>query len=348
MAANADVHAAARHGRQTKRIADPGFVDVGIPAHGRPAYLQEAIESVLSQTINTWRLTICEDGSGEGEIARIGEQYLSDPRVQFRHTGEPIGAAPTMNKLLRAGRSTYLALLHDDDAWEPEFLERRIELLELHPECGAVFTPNLEIDCQSRVTRAVPPRMAEGVYEPEEMVPSLLLRNPIIPAAALIRRSALNAVGPQFDTRFRRIYDYELWVRLALVFPIGYLHAYDVRYRVHAEQSRRVTGRGREQLHLLDHFDQLLADRPELRLSPRQRARQRSGVMLSIALDDIQEGERRTGLEQVGRALALHGRSMVDVRVAAALVGAAIGPQAFRALRATARRHDVRLHRFPH
>ena len=347
MATNTDVRAAP-HGGATNRIVDPGFIDVGIPAHGRPEYLQEAIESVLSQTFSSWRLTICEDGPGGDGISRITEQYLGDPRVRSRATGEPLGAARTMNKLLRAGRSPYLALLHDDDVWEPHFLERRIEFLESHPECGMVFSPNLEIDSEGRVSRAVPPRMAEGVHDPGEIIPRLLLVNPTIPSATLIRRSALNAVGAEFDSRFTVIYDYELLVRLALAFPTGYLHSYDVRYRVHPQQSRRALGRAREQLLLLDHFDQLLADRPELRLTPEQRARQRSGIMLSTALDDIQEGQRRSGVRHVGAALALHRRSMLDVRVPAALVGAAIGPRAFGALRATARRHDVRLHRSPH
>jgi hypothetical protein len=249
---------------------------------------------------------------------------------------------------LRSGSSEYLALLHDDDMWEPTFLERRMEFLSSNPDCGAVFSPNLEIDAEGQITRTVKPCFREGVLETEELLPSLLLRNPTVPATALIRRSALATVGAQFDTRFSRIYDYELWVRLALAFPIGYLHARDVRYRVHALQSRRVTGRGREQLLLLDHFDDLLADRPELRLSARQRGRQRSGIMLSTALDEIELGQRYSALEHLRRALALHPPSVVDVRVAAVLLGAAIGPRAFGAVRASARRHDVPLHRPPH
>ena len=190
--------------------------------------------------------------------------------------------------------------------------------------------------------------MREGVHEAEDLVPSLLLRNPTVPAAALIRRSALDAVGAGFDTRFRRIYDYELWVRLALAFPIGYLHAYDVRYRVHAHQSRLVTGRAREQLLLLDHFDKLLSDRPNLRLTVRQQARQRSGIMLSAALDDVQTGERGSGFAMLHEALALHGRSVLDVRVPGFFIGAALGPRAFRTIRAGARSRNLRLHRAPH
>jgi glycosyltransferase involved in cell wall biosynthesis len=327
--------------------AAPGFVDVGIPAHGRPAYLQEAIESVLDQTLSNWRLTICEDGAGDGEVARTAARYLGDPRVRFRSTGRAVGAAQTTNTLLRSGGGQFVATLHDDDAWDPTFLERRLEFLERNPVCGAVFSPNLEMDGTGRITAKVPPRFSEGVHESLRFVPSLLLRNPIIPASVVIRRAALEAVGGALDVRFERIYDYELWVRLALNFPIGYLHAYDVRYRIHARQSRRVTGRASEELRLLDHFEQLVGDRVELQLTARQRARKRSGFTLSAALDEVALGRRRAALSLLRDALVVHKPSVVDVRAIGTLLGLGIGPRAFSGLRGSLRRRDAVLHRRP-
>jgi glycosyltransferase involved in cell wall biosynthesis len=345
MAESTDANQPATSSSPRRIAADPGFVDVGIPARGRAAYLRDAIESVLAQTLSTWRLTICEDGAGDGEVARTAAAYLGDPRVRFRSTGRPVGAAPTMNMLLRAGGGRFVAMLHDDDAWDPTFLERRVEFLERNPLCGAVFSPNLEMDGTGRVTGQAAPRMAEGVHESLQFVPSLLLRNPIVPAAALIRRAALENVGGALDERFERIYDYELWVRLALNFPIGYLHAYDVRYRVHPQQSRRSSGRGSEELRLLDHFDQLVGDRIELQLTARQRARKRSGFTLSAALDEVALGRRRAALALLSEALVGHKPSVVDVRAAGTFLGLAIGPRAFSALRASLRQRDAVLHR---
>lgn len=302
---------------------------------------------MLGQTVSAWRLTICEDGPGDGEIAQLAARYLADPRVRYRSTGKPVGAAATMNTLLRGGRAPYVALLHDDDAWDPPFLQSRVEFLERNPRCAAVLSPNLEMDSAGRITRKVPPPLVEGVHETSEFMPRLLLCNPTVPAAVLMRRSALESVGMHFEERFERIYDYELWIRLALDFPIGYLNTYDVRYRVHPQQSRRVTGRAREQLRLLDHIDELIGDRVDLHLSPRQRRRQRAGITLSAALDELQLGRRRGAASFLRQALTLHKPTVIDVRVAGALVGLAIGPRAFSGLRSATRQRDVPLHRPP-
>jgi hypothetical protein len=38
----------------------------------------------------------------------------------------------------RANETATGALLHDDDCWDPEFLERRVAFLREHPQCGLV------------------------------------------------------------------------------------------------------------------------------------------------------------------------------------------------------------------
>jgi glycosyltransferase involved in cell wall biosynthesis len=116
------------------------LVDVCIPAHGRPRYLVAAIESVVAQTLTSWNVVISEDGEGGGEIEKIVSPYLSDPRVTYVSTGEHVGAARNMTGLIRHGSAPYVALLHDDDFWYPEYLERHVGFLEEHPQAGWVFS----------------------------------------------------------------------------------------------------------------------------------------------------------------------------------------------------------------
>ena len=44
-----------------------------------------------------------------------------------------------------------MALLHDDDLWAPEFLERRVAFLDANPSCGLVFSVADFIDDQGSV-----------------------------------------------------------------------------------------------------------------------------------------------------------------------------------------------------
>src|SRR5207244_1001390 len=47
---------------------DHPLVDVGIPAYGRSRFVEDAIESVLAQTLGSFRLTVSEDGPGGGAL----------------------------------------------------------------------------------------------------------------------------------------------------------------------------------------------------------------------------------------------------------------------------------------
>ena len=99
-------------------------VDVGVPTWGRPQYLRETIESVLAQTFQRWRLTVSENGPGDEEIRAIVEPYLDDSRVRHVPTGSEISAPENATRAIEAGDAPFVALLHDDDRWDPEFLAR--------------------------------------------------------------------------------------------------------------------------------------------------------------------------------------------------------------------------------
>src|SRR6185312_10022575 len=114
-------------------------VDVGMPTRGEAPYIGEAISSVRTQTYPDWTLHVSENGPGGGELQQRLAPYLADERVRYSATGGDLGAAQNHTRLLRAGDAPYVAILHDDDRWDPGFLERRVEFLERHPECGFVF-----------------------------------------------------------------------------------------------------------------------------------------------------------------------------------------------------------------
>jgi len=174
-----------------------------MPTRGAAPYLEQAIESVLAQTQPGWSLFISENGPGELED-RV-KPFLGDERVRFSPTGEDLGAARNHTRLLEAGTAPYVAILHDDDRWDPEWLARRVDFLERHPECGFVFGGNREIDGESRVTASSELVLAEGVHQPEEIVPLLVRHNivgiPTVLARLLVLLGALQRIEEQAHGR---------------------------------------------------------------------------------------------------------------------------------------------------
>jgi glycosyltransferase involved in cell wall biosynthesis len=318
-------------------------VDVGIPTKGGRRYLTEAVESVLRQTFDRWQLVISENGPGDEAVADLLSPYLSDPRVRHIRTGEIVSAARNSTNAATAGTAPYVAVLHDDDRWEPEFLARRVEFLDRNPSCGFVFSGHIEIDANGAELRRSPSVLAEGVHPSERFVRFLLAPRgrPLAPGGGipaptvLMRRSAFEAVGPAFDERFSSFFDWEMWVRLAVRFPVGYLPVWDAYFRIHPLQMHRdVRHFGEEKVLLWPHLEELLdRELPGASFGEEDRAWTRSGALLTAALDALEEGDRRRCVARLVEAIRVRPRSIFDPRVPAVVACLPLGTRARRILR---------------
>jgi glycosyltransferase involved in cell wall biosynthesis len=306
---------------------DTPKVDVGIPTHGRGTYLAAAVESVVSQEFEDWRLTISYNDASSTEPPASLEPFLSDPRVRFDPTGRLLSAGENHTRLVRAGDAPYLAILHDDDLWQPTFLSSRVRFLEGHPEAGWVFSETAIVDERGVMLRRSHPALRTGVHQPAEFLPELLRFNYAgVPSRVLIRRAAFDAVGATFDDRYL-YWDWELWTRLAARFPTGYLPDTDVATRIHSDQSTfRFRPDRNEQLRFRDHMEEIARDSGlDVSLSRRDIRRPRSDILLSQALDHLEDGHRREAISVLRAALRAYPPSLVDPRVPVLLVALALG-----------------------
>ena len=316
----------------------PMSVDIGIPTYQRPHYIVEAIESVLQQSYEGWTLTISEDGPRNPAVADVVRPYLHDPRIRYRSLGQRVGAAANWNSIVGLGSAPYIALLHDDDRWHPDFLSRRIAFLEQHHECGLVFGRTREIDADGRTIGNYRYTFEEGVLLPDDLIPRMLrARGNLIghPPSILFRRTAFDAAGGEFrDVAWE---DYDMWFRMALKFPIGYLDVCDSDYRVHLESLTRQANdlrkevRKQELQHAEERVEMVDAERPGL-LNPRDRGELCADLALAIALDELEDDGVSSSARVVLYAIRRYPRAAIDRRVVAWALAVVLGPPGRRAL----------------
>ena len=328
------------------------LVDIGVPTHGSPRFLSEALDSVTHQTFARWRLRVSDNGGGNAED--IVRPYLADPRISYSRNPENIGLTGNLSKLVRESEAPFVALLHDDDRWESEFLERRVTFLERHPDCGFVFSPVVDIDERGDEIKRIPAFDVERVLTPREYVPRLLrdARARPSPPTVVARNSAYRAVGPDFDPRFT-VTDLEMWLRLALRFPVGYLPVWDAGYRFHGAQTSSWISWGDSWLAFQEHVEALVeAHLPEAQYTPRERRARRASAHLSIALDRAAAGEQRQALRALRNAVRTYPPAALDPRLAAGLLATVAGKRARRVIlriRYTTNRRGIRSpFRVPH
>jgi glycosyltransferase involved in cell wall biosynthesis len=303
------------------------LVDVGIPTFGQPRFLVEAIESVLAQNLTAWRLTISENGPGSAAVAAAVRPFLSDPRVRYVTTGRNLGPAANWTRLIRTGRAPYVALLNDDDLWDPGFLARRVGFLEEHRECAFAFSPSDFVDESGTIVHHFDVDLVEGVQRRKTFVRSLYMGNLVSIPTILVRRSAYESVGSGFNANLL-FFDYEMWLRLASRFDVGFLAGADARYRVHAAQTTQHarTQIAEQRSALLDEAESFLpGDVTRL-----MRRRARYIAFVRIAVDAYALGERRRSFDAFRRAFRAYPLGPLDPKVGVRILRRIQGRGEFR------------------
>lgn len=106
-------------------MTPPPFVSVIIVSRNRAVMLEEAVESVLSQTLLPGEILVVDDGSDDNTRERMEKR--SDI-LYFRQA--PSGQVVARNLGFSQSRGEYVAFLDSDDLWGPRFLEEAVRALE--------------------------------------------------------------------------------------------------------------------------------------------------------------------------------------------------------------------------
>lgn len=121
-------------------------VSVGLPVFNGGKYLRRAIESTLDQTLADLELIISDNASTDETEATCREFARLDPRVRYYRNDANVGASRNYTIIFEHARAPYFKWLAADDALEPTFLERCVDLLDGRPELVFVCSRYLVVD----------------------------------------------------------------------------------------------------------------------------------------------------------------------------------------------------------
>jgi glycosyltransferase involved in cell wall biosynthesis len=107
--------------------------------HNYGRFVEEAIESALAQTRPFDEIVVVDDGSTDDSRERLETRYKEHPVVRLL-TQENGGQAAAFNAGYLASSGEILAFLDADDAYEPEFLARVLEVFGREPDVDFVFS----------------------------------------------------------------------------------------------------------------------------------------------------------------------------------------------------------------
>lgn len=169
--------------------------------------LEDALNSLYSQTYQDFKIILCEDGSTD-DTYQIACRYAEchDNIVLLRNECNK-GLNYTLNRCLSEVDTEYVARMDGDDISLPERFEREIHFLDSNHEFSMVSCPMIYFDEHGDY------RIGTARPYPTKM--NLIYGSPFCHAPCMIRTEAIKAVGGYSEgKRYLRIEDYVLWSKL--------------------------------------------------------------------------------------------------------------------------------------
>jgi glycosyltransferase involved in cell wall biosynthesis len=197
---------------------DSPLFSVIVPTYGRSMFLEEAIDSILDQTIDDLECVVVDDASPE-PVAEA-----TDSRVVVVRRKQNGGPAAARNTGLTVASGRYVTFLDDDDTFTPDRLELALEGLRQSP---LAICWRKGSDGSTAGNRFLEGRVYDSILD---------TLTPHLGQVAVDRR-----IASSFDERFVANEDVEWWLRIAASAPVTTISRIGLVYRSHSGPRHRTS-----------------------------------------------------------------------------------------------------------
>ena len=218
-----------------------------LPAYNAQTFIEEAVNSILGQSLPDFELIIINDGSSDGTGTLL--ERIGDPRLRVLTLPENSGTATAVSKGYGLASGEFIAHMDADDISEPDRLARQVAFLRRYPavtvlgsamtffgeQTGRAAVPLTDAKIKSALLSGV-----GNIYNP----------------TAMFRRRLVSEKGVRCEPSRKGVFDWDFWISALLAgAKFANLPEPLLRYRVHMKQQSRdlssmyaIAGQVRERL----------------------------------------------------------------------------------------------------
>lgn len=223
-------------------------VSVLVPTYNRRRLLLETLTSILNQSYTDLEVIVVDNCSTDDTTAAVAA--ITDPRLIYVRNEVNVGPVNNHNRALRLAKGKYLCIFSDDDVMLEHNLARKVEVLEQNPSVGLVHSDMNTIDGEGQ------PIGGHWVswYPSLRKTYAMLLEKPIMKQATafdllynqrnfismptvLVRADLIRQNRLELNNQLHLLYDWDLWLKVALKTDFYYLNEVLVLYRLHASND---------------------------------------------------------------------------------------------------------------
>ena len=311
------------------------LVTILIPTYHRAEFLREALQSAVSQTHQELEILILDDASPD-ETASVAAEFAGDSRVQYIRHPANLGIAGNWRAGIERAQGEFFCLLHDDDTFEPTFVESLLRPMQEDSSLILSFCDHWVMDGEgSRLKEATESasrrfqrdRLHEGTLK--DWAEMGLIQAAVPVGAALFRRSL---VGPSFiDDRAKGAIDLWLFYQCVKSGKGAYYMARRLmNYRLHGGGMSQSAGLYMGAGHIF-RCQEILAD-PQMAALHSKIRQQLAETLASYGIDLLVAGRQQDARQSLKQSLELQNSKRAFLAYGLACSGP-IGAKFARAIR---------------
>ena len=212
------------------------LVSICCVTYNHVEYIRDTLESFLMQKIDfPIEILIHDDASTDGTVEIVKEYERKYPEIvkpifqKENQYSQGIGISATYQ--YPRARGKYIAICEGDDYWtDPNKLQKQVDFLENNTEFGLVFTDVQIIDKNNSVIENGAYNICKR-YSSGWIFTELLKGNFINTCTVVLRKDLIpSSMNNPDKTWF--IYDYWLWLRIAINSKICFMNEITTAYRI--------------------------------------------------------------------------------------------------------------------
>ncbi|MHB8132839.1 MAG: glycosyltransferase family 2 protein [Anaerolineaceae bacterium] len=179
------------------------LISIVTPSYNQAKYLEQTIQSVLSQDYSSIEYIVVDGGSTDGSTDII--QKYSD-RLAWWVTEKDRGQADAVNKGFAKTKGKYCGWVNSDDLYLPGAVAQAVAILEENDDIGFVFGDVKSIDENNKITNI----MRYGNWKLTDLMRFNIIGQP----GVFFRKDLWERVGG-LDLNYHFLLDHHLWIRMA-------------------------------------------------------------------------------------------------------------------------------------
>ncbi len=210
------------------------FFTVIVPTYNQAQYLGQALDSLLAQTYPGWEAIVVNDGSTDSTGEVIDAYCRKDSRFRAFNK-ENGGVASALNVGLREARGRWICWLSSDDLFDTKKLEIHREWIAKYPDCYFFYSHFKYLyDTTGLITYPYLRKIRDQRWQVLEM----LRLNFVHGNSICVQRDAWVRAG-MFNEELRYGQDYDMWLRLLVLYPATFIPWRTCTTRQHALQETK-------------------------------------------------------------------------------------------------------------